>query len=102
DAIHAALADPTTDQSHPRPLVTRHSLRESHARLRVLLAEDNPVNRALIIQLLKKRGHDVVVAENGREAIEAHARESFDVVLMDVQMPEMDGFEATGEIRRRE
>jgi signal transduction histidine kinase/DNA-binding response OmpR family regulator/HPt (histidine-containing phosphotransfer) domain-containing protein len=102
DAIHDALGGLGADESRPRPLVTQHTVREQHRSLRVLLAEDNPVNRALIIQLLKKRGHEFVVAENGREAIEAHERAPFDVVLMDVQMPEMDGFEATGEIRRRE
>ena len=102
DAIHDALGSSGTDESKPRPLVTQHTVREHHRSLRVLLAEDNPVNRALIIQLLKKRGHEFVVAENGRQAIEAHERATFDVALMDVQMPEMDGFEATGEIRRRE
>jgi len=102
DAIHTALWDPASDRGQARALVTRHSLREMRRVLRVLLAEDNPINRALIIQLLKKRGHDFVVAENGRQAIEAHERENFDVVLMDVQMPEMDGFQATAEIRKRE
>ncbi len=102
DAMHAALAGPTTDSSTDRPLVTRHSIREGQRSFSVLLAEDNPVNRALMIQLLKKRGHRVTVAENGREAVEAHLREKFDVVLMDVQMPEMDGFVATAAIRARE
>jgi CheY-like chemotaxis protein len=83
-------------------LITRHSVTEAQRPLRVLLAEDNAVNRALVINLLKKRGHSVVVAENGREAVEAHARERFDVVLMDVQMPEVDGFAATAAIRERE
>jgi CheY-like chemotaxis protein len=102
DAIHAALtlAQPTTSaKTQERSLVTRHSIRESHGALRVLLVEDNPVNRLLMISLLKKRGHHVVVAENGQEAVDAHASEEFDVVLMDVQMPEMDGFEATAAIR---
>jgi two-component system, sensor histidine kinase and response regulator len=100
DAIHAALAGDAGTAA--RPLVTRHSVREAQRPLRVLLAEDNAVNRALVITLLKKRGHSVVIAENGREAIEAHLRERFDVVLMDVQMPEVDGFEATAAIRRHE
>jgi CheY-like chemotaxis protein len=70
--------------------------------LNVLLAEDNTVNQKLAVRLLEKRGHKVTVAGNGKEAVEAVARGSFDVVLMDVQMPEMDGFEATGVIRARE
>jgi CheY-like chemotaxis protein len=71
-------------------------------RLSVLLAEDNPVNQRVAVGLLSKRGHLVTVAANGREAIEALDRERFDVVLMDVQMPEMGGLEATAIIRDRE
>jgi CheY-like chemotaxis protein len=71
-------------------------------RLRILLAEDNPVNQKLALGILAKRGHAVRVAENGREAVEAVEQETFDLVLMDVHMPEMGGFEATGKIRERE
>jgi signal transduction histidine kinase/CheY-like chemotaxis protein/ligand-binding sensor domain-containing protein len=71
-------------------------------RLRVLLAEDNATNRTLAKHVLQRRGHTVLVAENGRHAIEILAKEQVDVVLMDIQMPEMDGFEATAEIRRGE
>jgi CheY-like chemotaxis protein len=69
---------------------------------RILLAEDNRVNQTLAVRLLEKQGHKVTVASNGREALAAIARERFDAVLMDVQMPEMDGFEATEAIRERE
>ncbi|MGA2436302.1 MAG: response regulator, partial [Bryobacteraceae bacterium] len=69
---------------------------------RVLVAEDNPVNQTLAVRLLERKGHTVVVANNGREAVQALDRERFDIVFMDVQMPEMDGFEATAAIRQKE
>jgi len=69
---------------------------------KILLAEDNPVNQVVALRLLEKRGHQVTVAANGREAVAAARQESFDLVLMDVQMPEMDGFEATATIRQAE
>jgi CheY-like chemotaxis protein/HPt (histidine-containing phosphotransfer) domain-containing protein len=93
------------DQSGPEPLVTRHSIRESRRPLRILLAEDNAVNRALGTRLLEKRGHKVVTARNGEEAvalIESASPAEFDVVLMDIQMPEIDGFQATAAIREKE
>jgi two-component system, sensor histidine kinase and response regulator len=70
--------------------------------LRVLLAEDNPVNQRLAVRTLEKWGHSVIVAGNGRKALEAWEKEAVDIVLMDVQMPEMSGTEATGIIRERE
>jgi CheY-like chemotaxis protein/anti-sigma regulatory factor (Ser/Thr protein kinase) len=69
---------------------------------RILLAEDNVVNQRLAVRLLEKEGHRVVVAANGREALSEWLRQSFDLILMDVQMPVMDGLEATAEIRRAE
>ena len=86
-------------------LLTRHSMRESRrptVSLQVLLAEDNLVNQRLAIRLIEKRGHGVVVANNGREVLAALEKESFDLVLMDVQMPGLDGFEATAAIREKE
>jgi CheY-like chemotaxis protein/HPt (histidine-containing phosphotransfer) domain-containing protein len=70
--------------------------------LRVLLAEDNPVNRKLAVTLLERRGHTVIAVGNGRQVLHALTAERFDAVLMDVQMPEMGGFEATAAIRERE
>ncbi|MBZ5577156.1 MAG: response regulator [Acidobacteriia bacterium] len=101
DAIVRVLAGRA--ETEPQvPLVTRHSLRASRREPRILLAEDNPVNRTLAIRLLQKRGYQVEVASNGREAVEKFTGGGFDAVLMDVQMPDMDGFEATAAIRARE
>jgi CheY-like chemotaxis protein len=69
---------------------------------RVLLVEDSKVNRRVALGLLNARGHQVVMVENGLEAVQAVAAQEFDVVLMDMQMPVMDGYAATAEIRKRE
>ncbi len=97
-----ALAGMSGTPRHSRPLVTRHFLRENQTRLTVLLVEDHPVNRKLVSRLLEKRGHDVVEARNGQEAIDLFAQNRFDLVLMDIQMPGMCGFEATAAVRALE
>jgi CheY-like chemotaxis protein len=80
-------------------LVTRHTLREAPRRLQILVAEDNPVNEAVIVRVLEKMGHTPIMARNGREALALATNGKFDVVFMDVQMPEMDGLAATAAIR---
>jgi CheY-like chemotaxis protein len=74
----------------------------SSRNLRVLLVEDNTINQMVAAKLLERQGHAVVIAENGRAALETLEEEQFDLVLMDVQMPVMDGLEATAAIRQRE
>ncbi|HZV60376.1 MAG TPA: response regulator [Candidatus Eremiobacteraceae bacterium] len=101
DAILAALGTKPREKAEV-PLVPRHSLRESGERLQILLVEDNTVNQMLAVRLLEKRGHTVVVAENGKEALAVLEKQSFDLVFMDVQMPVMDGLQATAAIRERE
>ena len=87
------------------PLLTRYSLRHKNdflRSLRILFAEDNRVNQKIAILMLEKRSHHAVLAANGKEALEALAQASFDLVLMDVHVPEMDGIEATIAIREQE
>jgi PAS domain S-box-containing protein len=83
-------------------LVTRHLLGEGRNRLRVLVVEDSAVNQLFAKRLVEKQGHSAVLVASGREALEALERGTFDLVLMDVQMPDVDGLEATAAIRQRE
>jgi two-component system, sensor histidine kinase and response regulator len=99
DAILSVLGDTATD------LVTRNDPQPASGprpALRVLVAEDNPVNQELAMRLLQKAGHTVAVASNGKKALDLYAQQPFDVVLMDVQMPEMNGLEATRILRQRQ
>ncbi len=85
-------------------LTTRPVVDQSHPKLNILLAEDNPVNRLLAQKLLQKQGHVVTLVNNGREALEhweLNQSCQFDIILMDVQMPRMDGLQATAGIRAR-
>jgi CheY-like chemotaxis protein/HPt (histidine-containing phosphotransfer) domain-containing protein len=86
----------------PQPSLPPPSRSAANSPLRILLAEDNPVNQRVAEALLKKQGHSVRIAPDGRQALLAYGEEKFDLVLMDIQMPEMGGYEATAGIREKE
>ncbi len=99
EAITAALVEPPQQLES---LIMRHSLRDTRRKLNFLLAEDNAVNQKLAVFLLEKSGHKVTVANNGIEALLHWHNGQFDAIFMDVDMPEMNGYEATRRIRKEE
>jgi signal transduction histidine kinase/DNA-binding response OmpR family regulator/HPt (histidine-containing phosphotransfer) domain-containing protein len=99
DAIASALAPSHVLDSAPEPEASAPVIRSA---ARILIAEDHPVNRKLAMRQLEKLGYRAETVENGRQAVDALSKEDFDVVFMDCQMPEMDGFEATSAIREVE
>lgn len=95
----ARVLQPSTGTVEKKPVVVGHSIRESNRRLSILLVEDNPVNQKLATRILEKMGHHVTVVEDGKKALDSLASGNFKLILMDVQMPVMDGYEATQSIR---
>ncbi len=101
DAIMTAL-DVRKPESETASEARDQILESDGYSLNILVAEDTPFNQKFIFRLLQRAGHRCVIVDNGRKAVDALDKDTFDIVLMDVQMPEMDGFEATMEIRERE
>jgi CheY-like chemotaxis protein len=102
DAILTAVGGRSEEPSVGVPEIPPSRNESGKSRLRILVAEDNRVNRAVATGILEKEGHVLVHAGNGREAVDAFTDGAFDVILMDMQMPQMDGFEATRCIREIE
>lgn len=102
DAVRRILGQPDPDRRKSSVLLTRHSLREARRRLKILVAEDNTMDRTLAVRLLEKRGYTVETVDTGRAVVDALEHQPFDAVLMDIQMPDMDGLQATTVIREHE
>ena len=98
-AVRLALGEPPGQRAN---LITRHSLREARRPLSILVAEDNAVNRTIVLSFLQKMGHTVTVAEDGEQVLALTQARHFDLVFLDVRMPKLDGLAAAAELRRRE
>jgi two-component system, sensor histidine kinase and response regulator len=101
EAIITIMSEPSDVDEHDS-LVTQYTLRENRNKLKILVAEDNEVNQKLVLRMLEKRGHYAKIAKNGLEAIKFWENHDYDIILMDVQMPEIDGLRATEIIRNKE
>ena len=102
DLLHAIRLVLGHEPGQRPALITRHTLRESRRKLSILVAEDNAVNRTVIVSFLHKMGHSVSVADDGEQVLALVQKQRFDLLFMDIRMPKLDGMSATAELRRRE
>ncbi|GFO68860.1 hypothetical protein GMLC_24390 [Geomonas limicola] len=102
DELHDALVTVLNGPAAGPEPVTRHTLREERARFSVLVADDVEINRDMVRIILEKQGHRVTMACNGREAVDLEREQGFDMIFMDMQMPDLDGYQATRLIREHE